>query len=130
MADLETSNVTPTGVWNFASGLATNCFLSATTGVTASTTQSQGQGAITTHICQISTCANANDTVTLPAAAEGTFCLVINNGAQTAQVFPASGDNCGKGVNTATTVAAGHALLAYAYDATTYVSFDVTLTAA
>lgn len=129
MPNIETAAVTPTGAWNFAGGLATNCFFSATTGVTASTTQTQGQGAITTHVCQISTCANASDTVTLPAAAEGGFCLVINNGAQTAQVFPASGDDLGKGANTATTVAAGHALLAFAYDATTYISFDVTMTA-
>lgn len=93
---------------------------SVTAGITASTTQSQGNGALTTDINEISTCANANDTVTLPSAIAGRHCLVINNGAQTLQVFPASGDNLGAGVNTSTTITAGSRKLFVAFDSTNY----------
>lgn len=90
---------------NFA--VNNSLLLSTTAGITASTTQAQGQGAITTDIAVIATCANVNDTVTLPAALAGRQCLVVNNGAQTLQVFPASGDDLGAGVNTSTTIVAG-----------------------
>lgn len=89
-------------------------------GITASTTQTQGQGALTGDINEISTCANANDTVTLPTALAGRHCLVINNGANTLQVFPASGDNLGAGLNTATTIASASRKLFVAFDATNW----------
>lgn len=88
--------------------------------ITASTTQTQGQGALTGDINEISTCANANDTVTLPVALAGRSCLVINNGAQTLQVFPASGDDLGAGVNTATTIVAGSRKWFVAFDSTNW----------
>lgn len=88
--------------------------------VTASTTQSQGQGAITAEIVNVSTCANANDTVTLPTAKAGIRCYIFNNGAQTLQIFPASGDNLGAGVDTAKTLAAGKQALFVAYDDTNW----------
>src|SRR5574343_591580 len=40
--------------------------LSADAGITASTTQTQGQRPLTANINEIATCANANDTVTAP----------------------------------------------------------------
>lgn len=89
-------------------------------GLTASTTQTQGNGVLTADINEISTCANVNDTVTLPTASAGRYCLVINNGAQTAQVFPASGDNLGAGVDTATTITAGSRKLFIAFDSTNW----------
>lgn len=93
-------------------------------GLTASTTQAQGQGALSAaaNVFQISTCANANDTVTLPAATagQGQIALVINDGAQTLQVFPASGDNLGAGADTATTITAGSRKLFVAFDATNW----------
>lgn len=88
--------------------------------LTASTTQTQGQGALTKDINEVSTCANANDTVTLPSALAGRHCLVINNGAQTLQVFPASGDDLGAGVDTSTTITSGSRKLFIAYDATNW----------
>jgi hypothetical protein len=88
--------------------------------VTASTTQTQGQGAITAEIVNVSVCANANDTVTLPTAKAGIRCYIFNNGAQTLQIFPASGDNLGAGVDTAKTLAAGKQALFIAYDATNW----------
>jgi hypothetical protein len=84
-------------------------------GLTASTTQTQGQGAVSASpgqlvvIAQVSTCANANDTITLPSTVVGRTVYVINDGANTLRVFPASGGNLGGGANTATTVAAGAA---------------------
>ena len=89
-------------------------------GLSASTTQSQGQGALTAEINEVATCANANDVVTLPAASAGRYCLVINNGAQTLQVFPASGDDLGAGVNTSTTITSGSRKLFIAYNATSW----------
>lgn len=83
-------------------------FLPTESGITASTTQTQGQGALTAYINEISTCATANDTVTLPALTPGMAVTVINNGAQTLQIFPASGENLGAGTNTAVTVTAGN----------------------
>ena len=89
-------------------------------GLTASTTQTQGQGALSTSINEVSTVANTNDTVTLPVAFAGTEVTIINNGANTLQIFPASGDNLGAGVDTATTLAAGSNVRYVAYDGTNW----------
>jgi len=84
--------------------------------ITASTTQTQGQGVLTGDINEISICANINDTVTLPFIGTiGRQCLVINDGAQTLQVFPGSSSNLGAGLNTATTIVAGSKKLFVAY---------------
>lgn len=91
-----------------------------TTGITASTTQTQGQGALTQQINVVATCANANDTVTLPAAVAGREVVVINNGAQTLQIFPASGDNLGAGVDASATLTAGSNRTYVAYDTTNW----------
>jgi hypothetical protein len=84
-------------------------------GITASTTQTQGQGALTTDVNEISTVATTNDTVTLRSAAAGSYQCVINNGANTLQIFPASSDDLGAGTNTAVTLAAGGKALFLAY---------------
>lgn len=95
--------------------------LSTTAGITASTTQTQGQGALTASVNNVSVCANANDTVTLPTASAGLIVQIYNNGAQTLQVFPASGDNVdGAGVNTAVTMTAGSNHIFTAHDATNW----------
>lgn len=91
-----------------------------TAGITASTTQTQGNGALTNMYNEVATCANANDTVTLPAAVAGRRVTIMNNGAQTLQIFPASGDNLGAGVDTATTLTAGSNRSFIAYDATNW----------
>jgi hypothetical protein len=93
---------------------------SCTTGITASTTQTQGNGELSNEINVIATCANPNDTVTLPAAVAGRRVVVINNGAQTAKIFPASGDNLGAGADTATTLGATNNVVFQAYDATNW----------
>lgn len=88
-----------------------------TAGITASTTQTQGQGALTAEVNEVSTVANANDTVTLPTAVAGTEVTIINNGANTLQIFPAADDNLGSGVDTATTLASGSNVKYIAFDA-------------
>ena len=67
-------------------------YRSVSDGLTASTTQTQGQQPLTTEINVVTAVANANDVVTLPAAVSGMKIVIINHGANTLQVFPASGD--------------------------------------
>jgi len=115
-------------VWNFGNSGADlqqwkfNGFqgMSCTSGITASTTQTQGQQPLTTEINEVSTVANDQDTVTLPAAAIGRRCVVFNNGANILRIFPASGDDCGAGANTQITLAAGDMIVLHAYDATNW----------
>lgn len=93
---------------------------SITAGITASTTQTQGEGALTSDINEISTCANHKDTVTLPAASAAGVVKVINNGAKILKIFPASGDNLGKGVDTADYIDIGEIIEFVAIDATNW----------
>jgi len=94
---------------------------STTAGITASGTQSQGQQALTTDINEVSTVTIASDVVTLPAASAGREITVINNGANTLQIYPASGDDLGGGVDASTTLAAGVNVTFTAYDATNWI---------
>ena len=89
-------------------------------GLTASVTQTQGNGALTADVNEIATVANTNDTVTLPTAVAGLKIVIINNGANTLQIFPASGDNLGSGADTATTLANGSNVVFVAFDATNW----------
>jgi hypothetical protein len=79
------------------------------TGVTASTTQAQGQGLLTSSWNEIATVANTNDVVTMPVITTtvGKHVLIINNGANTLQVFPNTGQDLGAGVNVSITIATG-----------------------
>lgn len=86
-----------------------NCEVGSVQGsITASTTQSQGQGALTKVYNIVTTVANANDVVTLPPARTGLPCYVVNRGANTLQIFPASGTAIdGGSTNASTTLATG-----------------------
>lgn len=101
--------------------LTPRSFASHEAGITASTTQTQGQRPLTARLNQIAVVANANDTVTLPAAVAALEVVVINKGANTLRVYPASGDNLGAGVDTATTQATGVTNRYIAYDSTNWV---------
>jgi len=68
-------------------------------GITASTTQTQGQQPLIGKYNEISVVANTDDVITLPAAQAGISAIVRNNGANRLQIFPASGDDLGNGVN-------------------------------
>lgn len=89
----------------------------ASVGLTASDTQTQGQQQLFSSYNQISVCATANDVATLPEAAEGNWALVINDGAETLQLFPAADDNLGQGVDTSTTIVSGSSQLYFGIDA-------------
>ena len=88
-------------------------------GVTADTGSSQGDGAQTKDIIEIATCANAGDAITLPPAAAGLQIMIINRGANSADVFPATGDNINEaGANTAKSLAANAGMICTAIDET------------
>ncbi len=91
--------------------------------ITASVTQTQGQGALTADINVITVCANTNDTVTLPTAVAGRQVYIFNKGANSARIYPASGDNLGAGVNacTATPIPTGKSYMYTAYDTTNWI---------
>ena len=102
---------------------AGNVEYSVTNAITASTTQSQGQGALTKTINRVTVCANANDVVTLPNNVAGRVCIIINRGAQTLQIFPASGDSINTGsVDASTTLAAAAKVEFVAIDGTIWES--------
>jgi hypothetical protein len=93
-------------------------FQGVTAGITASVTQTQGQGVLTTSTNIVSTVATDDDTVTLPGAIAGQYITIVNNGANRLQIFPASGDNLGAGVDIATKLRPGRILEFFCYDTT------------
>lgn len=81
---------------------------STTSGITASVTQTQGQGALTSQINEVATVATDSDTVTLPDALAGRRVTIINSSGNILQIFPATDDSIADGaVDTSTTLAAG-----------------------
>lgn len=100
---------------------------SAAAGLTASTTQTQGEGLLVSGLNEISTVVNTNDTRTLPAAAAGRQCVVINNGANTLQLFPLTGDAINsQTVDTSITMVAGSSIIFEAYSATNWEAIGAT----
>jgi len=92
---------------------------SVTVGQTANTGSVQGNNPITTEFYEIATCANAGDSCTLPTAVAGQLVIIVNNGANSADVFPASGDKIdGGSANAAFALAAGSNALFICQDAT------------
>ena len=90
--------------------------------ITADTGSAQGGSPLTSAINQISACANAGDAVTMPSAVAGLDIIVINDGAQASDVFPATGDDLGAGANTAVSLAAAGRIRYVAYDSTNWVT--------
>lgn len=71
-------------------------------GITASTTQTQGQRPLSSDINVVETVANGGDVVTLPPDPLGKTITIFNNGANNMDVFPSSGVQInGGGVNNA-----------------------------
>lgn len=88
--------------------------------ITASTTQTQGQQPLTANNNIISTVANANDVVTLASVDLATFQRIINLGANILQIFPASGDDLGNGVDNSITLNPNDAAAFIGIDNTTW----------
>jgi len=93
---------------------------STTSGITASTTQTQGQGLLTSELNQVATVGNPNDVVTLTTASIGLRRVVINDGANNLQIFPNTGDNVGAGVNISVVLQVNETVVFVAYDATNW----------
>jgi len=92
---------------------------SVTVNQTAHTGSVQGNNPITTEFYEISVCANPGDACTLPAAVAGQLVIIVNNGAQSADVFPASGDKVdGGSANAAFALASGANALFICQDGT------------
>jgi len=93
-------------------------------GITASTTQSQGEQPLTAHVNHVETCANADDVVTLPSDLQ--LCVVRNSGANQLQVYPASGweidDN---GTDASVTIGAGAGASFWKVGAASWVSVGI-----
>lgn len=92
------------------SGDGTDVLLSqeANVGLTADAGSVQGGGVITSSINVYSTVATIGDAATLPATfLAGTLVYVKNDAANSMDVFPASGDDAGAGVDLAVAVAGG-----------------------
>lgn len=105
---------------------ATHIALDTNAGITASTTQTQGFGALTAQINEIDTVAFTDDTVTLPTAVTGVEIEIINNGASTLQIFPASGDDLGLGANISEQLEANERVKFVAYDTTNWAKESTT----
>jgi hypothetical protein len=101
---------------------------SVTSGITASATQTQGNGALTSQINQITTVSTDDDVVTLPSAAAGRMVTIINDGVNQLQIFPASGDDLSAGVDVSTKLESTHSFTFVAYDATNWVVHSSTQT--
>lgn len=107
--------------------VSTNSVLDSTTaGVTASTTQTQGQQPLTAKVNEVSTVANIGDVVTLPSAVAGLRVTVVNNGANRLQLFPASGDKFShRPVDISGELGDGDCVSLVAFDSTTWLVEDV-----
>ncbi len=89
-------------------------------GISAVNPGGQGDGALTADINEVSVVGTTDDAVTLPGAIAGRAVTIINNGANQLEIFPASGDNLGAGVNTATSLASGVNVTFLAYNTTNW----------
>ena len=90
------------------------------TGIVAVNPGVQGDKPLTSKINVVATVGTASDAVTAPAALHAREFTVINNGANTLELWPASGDNLGGGVDTAVTITSGTNKRYVAIDATSW----------
>lgn len=87
--------------------------------ITASSTQTQGQGQLTKKLSTVSVVASTNDVVTMPAAYPGLLMYISNSGANVLQVFPSTGDNfINKSVDESITIPANNMRLFFTTNST------------
>jgi len=96
-------------------------------GITASTTQTQGEQPLTAKFNQISICANPDDVVTLPVGQLGITVSVTNDSANKLQVFPASGADLGNGTNNSTIIFPQQSIQFYCIDGSKWIRLSQTL---
>jgi hypothetical protein len=108
-------------VYNGSSWLLTaNSDRSVQADVTASTTDAQGQGNLGRKVTEFST-VGATNAATAKSVSIGMEITVINNGANTLNLYPASGDDIGGGVDTKVSVLAGTVAKYIGKDDTTWI---------
>lgn len=113
------------GTWS--SGLASETFSTSAT-VTAGT-NAQGQGALTTDFNVITTAAAAPSGVTLPTATVGRRVYIVNRGANTVNVYPATGATIdANAVNTSIAVGVNRTMFFWASSATQWYSSSFLVT--
>lgn len=78
-------------------------------GITASTIQSQGEMPLIAGVNEVAVVANANDVVTMPSGVDcvSRTVVILNNGANNLQIFPAVGNDLGSGLDTSVTLSSG-----------------------
>lgn len=92
-------------------------------GLTAFATGGQaGALALTSSYNEIAVVATTGDSVKVAPAVAGNKQTIINNGANSLDVFPDTGDDLGAGVDTAVALAAGSNITYLAFDATNWES--------
>lgn len=91
---------------------------SSETGIQAA--PNQGAVPLTKSLNRVTSSTGIGHGVTLPAAAAGLFCLVWNALGVTTRCWPASGDDCGAGVDTFVNLSAGTVALFFTLDTTTW----------
>lgn len=89
--------------------------------ITAVVTDAQGQAPMTLEV-NVVTVAAADYVATLPTAAAGRYCTVVNNSVNRLKLYPASADDAGAGVNAAVYVGGGQRVTFLALDATNWVT--------
>lgn len=97
-----------------------NQLTSVETDITAETTGSQGDKALTAQVNEVSVVTNLDGSITLPPASAGRTVNIINNGDNTLTIWPAEGDNAGAGVDASLTLASGNNFQLLAYDSTNW----------
>jgi hypothetical protein len=108
------------GMLDVTNGVGLNP-ISTTADITAFATGGQTNATeLTSHINEIATVATGGDSVKLPAAVAGLSITILNNGVNACDVFPASGDNLGAGVDTAASLLAGEKITYDCYDSTNW----------
>jgi len=98
-------------------------FVRITTGVTASTTQTQGNGLINGgRFTEVTTVANPDDVITLHnTSAAGFHITIMNSGANQLQIFPPVGETIlGNAVNASVTLAVNKSMTFYTLDSTNW----------
>jgi len=88
--------------------------------ITASTTQTQGNGLIIRDLNIFTIVANDEDTATLPAATSGISVIIIHRGDKKLKLFPNTGDDLGEGVNQAVLLAKESTFTYHCFDTTTW----------
>ena len=94
MAETDIQSISPAvaGFWDFTQASTPAAFFTVDRSITADGSNAQGGRPLTCHINVVEVSTIGGSCVTLPPAAVGRWCCVVNHTAATLNVFPASGD--------------------------------------